>query len=230
MDLNAVLAKLLTEGNSIRGASRILNMSYSSTYKKFLWFRKLLDHEQHKLVFSAQTVQFDEQETIHHTKCKPLHIMLAVNEKYQLISAEVAEMPAKGHLAEISRKKYGPRKNERQAKLHELFSNIKNKYGIFPQLIKSDKHPSYVGVLRAYYPDVVYEQYRRVDKDRLQSRLHEKRQKKCFDPLFAVNHLCARLRDRTRRLARRNWSTTKKPENLKLQLDLYIAMQFNLQF
>ena len=45
MDLNLKLAKLLVEGNSIRGASRILGMTYYNTYKKFLWLKKFVEFE-----------------------------------------------------------------------------------------------------------------------------------------------------------------------------------------
>ena len=91
------------------GRPVVSSFTYNNTYKKFLWFRKLVEEEKQKLSYSAETLQFDELETIHHTKCKPLNIVLVINEKYQLLVAKVAEMPAKGRLAEFSRKKYGIR-------------------------------------------------------------------------------------------------------------------------
>ena len=106
MDLNPIFVRLLSEGNSLRGIGRILGLTYHNTYRKFLWFKRLVEEHQKSLRFSAEEIQFDELETIHHTKCKPLNLILVLNEKYQLISAKVAEMPAKGRLAEFSRKKY----------------------------------------------------------------------------------------------------------------------------
>lgn len=55
-----------------------------------------------------------------------------------------------------------------------------------------------------------------------QERMHENNHKHKYDPLFYVNHLSGRLRDRIKRLVRRSWCTTKKIENLQLCLDLYV--------
>ncbi|MBK7961685.1 MAG: hypothetical protein IPK04_11120 [Bdellovibrionales bacterium] len=193
MDLNKPLQQLLTEGNSIRASARILNMTYKNTYKKFLWLIKQAKVTRERLIFSARQIYFDEMETIHHTKCKPLSIAVAVNEDYQILALQVAEMPAKGRLARFSVMKYGPRKDERDSVMGEVFRCLKN-------------------------------------KERHRDRLHEKLHKKRFDPLFAVNQRCAKLRSDIRRLTRRSWCTTKKPENLQGQLDLYIVNQFGPAF
>lgn len=230
MDLNKLFAKLLIEGNSLRGIGRTLGLTYNNTYKKFLWFKKLVETEKMKLRYSAEELQFDELESIHHTKCKPLSLILVANEKYQLLSAKVADMPAKGRLAEFSRKKYGMRKNERASKLREAFTEVLAGLKASPQSIKSDAHPVYKKIVHEYFPESVYEQHaRKPNKNKLQERLHEKLHKKQFDPIFIINHTCARLRDRTKRLARRNWCTTKKVENLQLHLDIFVMMQFGLE-
>ena len=225
MDLNQKLSQLLIEGNSIRGASRILGMTYFNTYKKFLWLQTIVDIKKKTLKFSAKELQFDEMETIHHTKCKPLSIVLVVNESYELLEARVAEMPAKGKLAQFSVKKYGTRKDQRAEKMHEAFQSVKAKLLSQPTLIKSDAKPSYQKIVTTCFPKVPYVQFNQAEKKRRLDRLHEKLSKRCFDPLFAVNHKCALLRSHIKRLTRRSWCTTKKPENLQLHLDLFIISQ-----
>jgi len=230
MDLNPIFARLLSEGNSLRGISRILGLTYFNTYKKFLWFKGLVDEHQKSLRFSAEEIQFDELETIHHTKCKPINIILVLNEKYQLISAKVAEMPAKGRLAEFSRKKYGPRKNEQKEKLNKAFSEVQIRLTNSPLRVKSDAHPVYRKIVEKHFPDSKYQQFiRKKKKDKMRERMHEKLFKKQFDPIFAINHKCAVLRDRIKRLVRRNWCTTKKVENLQLHLDIFISMQAGMK-
>lgn len=226
MDLNMKLLKLLVEGNSIRGASRILEMTYFNTYKKFMWLKKIVEIEKAKLKFSARELQFDEMETIHHTKCKPLSVAIIVNEAYELLEAKVAEMPAKGRLAKFSNQKYGPRKDERSEKLNEAFELVKKKLITQPQQIKSDAKPSYSRLIRTHFPNIQYNQFNRAEKVRHQERLHEKLRKKVYDPMFAVNHKCALLRSHIKRLTRRSWCTTKKPENLQLNLDLFLIAQY----
>lgn len=229
MDLNPIFARLLVEGNSLRGISRILGLTYNNTYKKFLWFKKLVTIEKQKLRYSAEELQFDELESIQHTKCKPLSLVLVVNEKHQLLTAKVAEIPAKGRLAEISRRKYGLRKNERESKIREAFAETSAYLDRPPKMIKSDAHPVYRKLVTEYFPQIQYEQHsRKPKKDKLRERLHEKLHKKRFDPLFAINHKCALLRDRTKKLARRNWCTPKKVENLQLHLDIFVMMQFTV--
>jgi transposase-like protein len=230
MDLNPIFARLLSEGNSLRGIGRILGLTYYNTYKKFLWFKTLVIEHQKSLHFTAKEIQFDEMESIHHTKCKPLNLVVVLNEKYQLMSAKVAEMPAKGRLAEFSRKKYGIRKNEREQKIREAFSEVCNRLTTSPDLIKSDAHPTYRKLVSSFFPETRYEQFsRKKNKDKLRERMHEKLNKRKYDPIFVVNHKCAILRDRIKRLVRRNWCTTKKVENLQLHLDLFICLQSGLR-
>jgi len=230
MDLNPLFAKLLVEGNSIRGISRILGLTYYNTYKKFLWFKGLVEEHKKSPRFSANEIQFDEMESIHHTKCKPLSLIVVLNERYQLMSAKVAEIPAKGRLAEFSRRKYGPRKNEREQKLNEAFKEVTDYLTNSPLQIKSDAHPVYRKIVNFYFPDCLYRQFvRKNKKDKLRERMHEKINKKRYDPIFVVNHKCAVLRDRVKRLVRRSWCTTKKVENLQLHLDLVICMQSGMK-
>jgi hypothetical protein len=66
-------------------------------------------------------------ETIHHTKCKPLNIVLVINKKYQLMSAKVA--------------------------FNEVCHRLTNQ----PSLIKSDAHPVYRKVVESFFPDCQYE-------------------------------------------------------------------------
>lgn len=225
LDINLLFVKTLIEGNSIRGISRIIGLTYKNTYNKFLWFKSLVDVEKEKLQYEAQKLQVDELETFHHTKCKPLSVVLIVNEKHRLLEAKVAEMPAKGKLAAFSRKKYGYRKDERKEKLSEALASVRQKLSQPPRLIESDANPTYPGQFVKYFSDVRFRQYNQSKKEKRRSRLHENLHKREFDPLFAVNHKCALLRRRISRLARKTWCTTKKPENLQLHLDLFLVTQ-----
>lgn len=226
MDLNPKLQKLLIEGSSIRSSSRLLGMTYANTYRKFKWLIQLAKVEKDKLHFSAKTLQFDEMETILHTKCKPLSIAIMVNENYQILSLKVAQMPAKGKLAQISRKKYGKLPDEREQIMHESFKDLKLKLLNKPVKVLSDEKPSYRKFVKEYFPEALYETHSRIDKDLHRDRLHEKIHKKPFDPLFQLNQRCALLRSQIKRLTRRSWCTTKKLENLQGHLDLFILGQF----
>lgn len=230
MDLNYKLAKLLVEGVSLRSASRILGLTYKNTYQKFLWLRRIVEEKKKLIHYKETEIQFDELETIHHTKCKPLSVTVVTSKEY-LLALQVAEMPAKGRLAKISKQKYGERKDERQHVVESALNYVKSKLKTDPLVIKSDASPFYKNIVERVFSQSFYEQHSRAGEiDKLRSKIHENNHKRRFDPLFDVNHACALLRSQIKRLTRRSWCTTKKVENLQLHLDLFVVMQFVEKF
>ena len=224
-DLNPLLSKLLTEGQTIRAAARTIGMTYRNTYNKFLWLARQAKSYRENLKLNASTLYFDEMETIEHTKCKPVSILLLVSEDYRILEAKVAQMPAKGRLATFSRKKYGRRLDLRNIAIRDAFKFTFSKLKSSPNIILSDAKPSYKPIVKEFFPEAKHLVYSRADKDRHRDRLHERSHKKLFDPMFAINQRCAKLRSDIKRLTRRSWCTTKKLENLQLHLDLYLANQ-----
>ena len=161
---------------------------------------------------------FDEMETFEHTKCKPLSIVVAVQEQSRLIlAAEVATMPAKGRLAAISRKKYGKRADQRPAAIDSALRRVKD---LMPDiaLVKSDQNPHYPKHVRRVFRGVPHE----ASKGRRACTVGQGELKAGgFDPLFSLNHTCAMYRDNVKRLSRRTWCTTKRPDRLQHFVDLY---------
>ena len=156
MDLNKRIALSIIEGNSLRSISRQEGLTYNNTYKKFLWLKRVVNFHKKFTLMRAETIQFDELETIEHTKCKPVNVILIVNENCQILTAKVAEMPAKGRLAEFSRKKYGQRRNQRAEKMQEAFAEVKSCL-VGPVVeIRSDAHPAYKKFVRQCFPDTSY--------------------------------------------------------------------------
>jgi transposase-like protein len=230
-DLNQTIYEFLVSGVTMRRTARLLKISYTTVYKKFLWLSERA-HEFHSLqTFTCEELQFDEMESIEHTKLKPLTIALAVDEGYRILGAKVGSIPAKGLLADISLKKYGPRDNESTLKTTELFLELKSKLLCYPNLIKSDLKPSYGKLVRDHFPKVPYEpSLSRGNKEKLREQKHLKQEKQCFDPMFALNHRCAMLRADIKRLTRRSWCTTKLKEHLERHLHLYIAYNNSYRF
>ena len=144
-----------------------------------------------------QHLQFDDLLTVEHTKCKPLSISLAVEAPTRrILGFEVSRIPASGPLAELSRRKYGPRPNERPAALHRLFG------GIRPCLhagveFRSDEDPLYASVLRRRFPGSPH--HRHLGGRGCITGQGELKKLR-FDPLFALNHTCAMLRANINRL------------------------------
>ena len=173
----------------------------------------------------AVIIEFDDLETFEHTKCKPLSITLAVESNTRrILSFHVAQMPAKGPLAAISRKKYGLRKDMRKLGRIELFKELLPL--VRPTaIIKSDQNPHYAAEVKKFFPLADHQTF----KGRKSAVTGQGELKKIgFDPIFSLNHTCAMLRANINRLFRRTWCTTKKMDCLYAHVAIY-ALFHNLK-
>jgi hypothetical protein len=164
-------------------------------------------------------MQFDDLETIEHTKFKPLSVTMAIeNKTRKILGFEVAQMPAKGLLAKEARKKYGFRPDLRGQSREKLFEKLHPKVAE-NALIQSDQNPHYAEPVKKWFPKA---EHRTVLGGRgCIAGQGELKQKK-FDPLFTLNHTFAMCRANINRLIRKTWCTTKKPERLRDHLELYV--------
>ena len=222
-DLEPSLKRLLVSGVPQRGAARLLKCSKTTIERKFI---RLTESEKILEPTTPQVLFIDEMESIEHTKLKPLTIPIAVGDNYRILGAKVGRIPAKGHLASISRKKYGDRPSERAHCLRRLMQDLKDSLQEAPKIIRTDQAPIYRSLVKEYFPDSKHETFNsRALIAKKKELLFLSSQKKMFDPLFPLNQRCAKLRADVRRLTRRSWCTTKKPENLERHLTLYRALQ-----
>jgi transposase-like protein len=164
-------------------------------------------------------VVFDVMETFEHSKCKPVSIVIAVEEgTRKILALEAASMPAKGRLAAISRKKYGYRPDHRPAALRKVLNGLARYQSL--ETVKSDQSPRYPTYLKECLPHIRHEAH----KGRRGCVVGQGELKRGgFDPLFFLNHTCARIRDLLKRLTRRTWCTTKLIERLQLLLEVFMC-------
>lgn len=220
--LNDPIYLLSMSGSTQRRTARLLKCSRDTVGRKILWLRLHKSNPEPVSKYDASHIQIDELETIEHTKLKPLTIPLCVSHTYKILGLSVGKIRAKGHLAEISDKKYGPREDERKRALTELFEHLKATLPVAPLTITTDANPLYGRFIKDYFPSSKH--IRIVSRDHLKKKrelVYTAERKRVFDPLFALNQRCAMLRSDIRRLTRRSWCTTKKIENLRNHLELY---------
>lgn len=222
-DLEPMIASLLVSGVPQRGAARLLKCSKTTIERKFA---RLSEIKKISEPTTPHVLFIDEMESIEHTKLKPLTIPIAVGDNYRILGAKVGRIPAKGHLAAISRKKYGERANERTNCLQRLMQDLKNSLPDSPKIIRTDEAPIYRSLIKEYFPESQHETFNsRALIAKKKELIFLSSNKKIFDPLFPLNQRCAKLRADVRRLTRRSWCTTKKPENLERHLTLYRTLQ-----
>src|ERR1700744_3804283 len=105
-------------------------------------------------------MEIDDMETSIHTKCKPGSITFAVEKgTRRILGVRLSEMPAKGKLAKISRRKYGPRKDERAKARAELFADLKPILESHA-VIKSDQNPHYPAGVKRHFPNCTHQTFK----------------------------------------------------------------------
>lgn len=213
-------------GVSQREAARILKLNLKTVVRKFRFAIQTAHDDLRKWNQNfalASEVEFDDLETFEHTKCKPLSVTLMVEYKSRrILGLEVSQMPAKGLLAKISRKKYGPRADHRPQARQKLFGEMRELVDSCAKL-RSDSNPHYPSDVRKFFPNCRYET---VLGGRGAVTGQGELKKLKFDPIFSLNHTCAMLRAHVNRLFRKTWNTTKRPDQLAGHLALY-AIEHN---
>lgn len=222
--INHPIKLLLASGMSMRRIAKLLGIS-KCTVAARLPFLANRAREEHARWLDKHgpfdEVQFDDLETFEHTKCKPLTVPAVVDKHTQrVIGFSVAQIPAKGPLAALSKEKYGYRADEGRAARMTLFESLTPH--ISPTAIfESDQHQHYPQMMSEHFPDATHIRY----KSRRAAVTGQGELKKVgFDHLFAINHTFAMFRANTSRLIRKTWCTTKRPDRLKYHLDIFVSV------
>ena len=195
-------------------AARLRWQGSQSRLKNKQWLTKYLER-----CGPIKVVQFDDLVTFEHTKCKPLSVPVAVVDGLRIpLGFAVAQIPASGHLAAISRKKYGARADNsvvaRLKLMHELRLLLPSQVHF-----KTDEHGHYPHLIRQVFPEATHERHKSA-RGVITAQGELKR--KAFDPLFSINHTFATMRAKINRLVRKTWCTTKDPERLVDHIDIFI--------
>ena len=115
--LNHAVLSVLACNITLASVSRCFKLNPKTVAKKLTFLAHAVREQMAKErgnYAQINTIQFDELQTIEHTKCKPVSVAGAVSKKERkILGIEVSQMPATGHLAAISRKKYGKRADNR---------------------------------------------------------------------------------------------------------------------
>ena len=219
--INHDLFLQLASNTSMRRSAIIIGISRRTVDRRLDYFDKVATQYQDDLFKKlppVENVQFDDMESSIHTKLKPVSMPLAVSHPSRLIlGVSVASMPAKGHLAELSVKKYGKRPDERPKAWSEVLSKVALVSD--PHLtITSDKHKRYPFAIKKHLPSATHcsvPSRRATIAGQGELKLGGR------DPLFSLNHTAAMYRANVCRLIRRTWCTSKRQDKLKSHMNLY---------
>jgi len=219
--VNYTVFRLLCSGVSMRRIALIVNIHRTTVARKLAFLAKVAKEKQQSYFRSrpkVSHVQFDDLITVEHSKCKPLSVSLAAESKTrQILDFEVSVIPASGHLAAVSRKKYGRRPNRRRRGVIKLYERI-GEYLEANPTFSTDEDSLYPGLIKRFFPTANHKRYPGArSRDRGLGELKKLK----YDPLFSINHTFAMLRANINRLFRKTWCTTKKKERLEQHLMVY---------
>ena len=122
------LMRLLVSGISQRRCAAILDIHRTTVARKLMRLGGRADMLMRSETPRDEkvTVVFDEMETFEHTKCKPVSIPIAVEQRSRrIIAIDAVSMPAKGLLAAKARAKYGFRRDDRRSGLKTVLGMVK---------------------------------------------------------------------------------------------------------
>jgi len=154
-----------------------------------------------------------------HTKCKPVTATVVVQEGTRLILGHsVAQIPAFGHLAAISKAKYGHRADHSRKERARLFKQLTD---LIPEdaVFRTDEHKHYPVMVKRFFPNAQHLTHKGA-KGSVSAQGELKKIGR--DPLFSINHTLAMFRDKMSRLSRRSWNLSKLIERLDDHLAIYI--------
>lgn len=124
--LNQNVFKFLSSGVSQRRCAFLVGVKPIAIARRVDRFGRCAENNLKVYRASREKVDvllIDEMESFEHTKCKPLTMPIAVEDKTRkILSLAVGKIAAKGHLAKISREKYGYRRCERRDSLKKVFA------------------------------------------------------------------------------------------------------------
>ncbi len=221
---NKIIRANLASGMSMRSCAYNLNLARKTIERKFVYLAKKARVNQKELLKKwsenpLQEVQFDDLISSVHTKLKPISISVVVDPmSFKVLGARAAEIPAFGKIAEISRRKYGKRKNRHPKILSELLFDLKANIASEVKF-KTDEHKRYSEIIASHFPRAKHKTYKGARASVVgMGELKTKR----FDPLFAINHTLANFRGGMNRFFRRTWCTSKTIKHTQDHIDIFV--------
>ena len=222
--VNHLIEKLYCSKVSIRRIAKILKIDKKTVMRKiaFLGEQAKLHNKSYlkkKSLSPVKHLQFDDLITKEKTKMLPLSITAAVDaQTREILAIKVSKIPAFGLLAQKSRKKYGKRKFEHKKNLDKLLEELRPLVQENP-IINTDDHKLYPELIQKHFKGAQHERFKGA-KGSVTAQGELKKVKR--DPLFAINHTFAMMRDNISRLVRRSWCITQKIEMLEHHLQIYM--------
>lgn len=225
-DLNVRLFKSIASGVGIRQTSRNLNLSLRCTelkYRKIARHLRRLNLNLRGPLPEGSQLVFDELETYETRRnTRPLSVPLLIEREQRfVIWAESAPIRPRGKMSKIRKRaveqenqRLGPRKDTSARSVARVLRRG-------AELVKHHEEVVLLSDEKSTYPAHARKAFGAARLVHLKT--NSKLARMTWNPLFAINHEEALMRDLLGRLRRESWLVSKKRRYLDLGLQLWIA-------
>lgn len=220
---NVEVFKLLISGVGLRQTGRNTDLDVHAVQKKFRKIARqvrLLNRNLLRALPAHRVLMLDELETFEDRSITPLTVPVLIDRTSKLVLAtEVAPIrrvakrgSRRQRWLEHFEARHGRRQDRGNACVRRVFGRMQRLLGAQPATLVTDAKATYATQCRRRFGGRVA--HRTVSSKLARTELN---------PLFAINHTDAMMRDNTGRLRRRSWLVSKRGRFLRLQLELFTA-------
>ncbi|PQV53363.1 hypothetical protein [Paraburkholderia sp. BL21I4N1] len=208
-DLNRRILQMAVSGVTFRRMAVILDCHPVTITRKIRYLARQAEavHKDHLATIQTTYVMMDELETFMHSRMKQLSVPMVIRAKTgEVLAFDVARKPSN---QPKGRTLYQWHVDERPKVMRRVLLRIRP--ALAPgATIATDGNASYRKWITANLPGV---------RHTTLSTPHDDG----FDPLFAINHTFAKMRNDLARLGRKTWTTSKTIDGLRDHLWLWTA-------
>lgn len=204
-DLNAQVFALAVSGMTMRRMALLLACSPRTIERKIRHLARQAQrhHQKHLATLRTSYVLIDELETFIHARFRQVSVGMAVRGKTgEVLSFGVARKPSNYADTDWTQ-------DDRPTMMVGMLRRLKPI--LKPQAtLVSDKKPGYTSWVRKALPDVQHVAHKAIKGPE-------------YNPLFAIDHAFAKMRNDLARLSRETWTTTKTIDALERHIWLWVA-------
>lgn len=219
--INAKFMKIYNSGVSLRRTAFLLGVNRKTLANRILTHGRHFRQAHEKLIketnyFWGARFSFDEMESKIGSKYYPVSIAIAVNEDSgRIIDIQVARMPLKGRVLEAAQ-----REGETIPKQVDQRDFARTNVLTAVSIVSNGRAEIITDGLPAYKS--IISQTNKESTHLIASRIASDEGGHDNDPMFWLNHVCARIRADMARMGRRSWTFSRSLKALQAHLDMFM--------
>jgi hypothetical protein len=222
-EINAPMLEMIVSGTGLRQIARMLKIgsrSIQGRLRRFGTLHAMLHDRLCPALPAGRTFVFDEEETYEGASIRPLTVPLVVDqETWFVVSTAVGTIRRRAREGSKRREKQdreekerGVRRDESADSVRQMLEALRRRVPEGSLELLSDEKPSYQKIVQELF-----------GARATHTTISGKAPRTPANPLHPINTTIAMTRDNCGRLRRRSWLVSKRAQDLRHQLALYVV-------